>query len=433
MQRDGDDLKWVHTRYRNAETDLSHWTSELRDLWDARKTYEPGKLETLPKWLNPQRAMVVLLLRAEADQNPSFALVGPEQPLARSLFDAIRHKSGATGEATWIQRVFGANRLLGLIFQTTGSSAGRLRVSLGPDLKKCKVIFSLHAKGVSKIVKDRGKLLKMAREIENQAIPPRQALKRRSSSRESDCDQAGNVSHTVSINAFPLPPELTASNTVFERCGLVSVFKIPEHDTFRQDRVKKIISAEANDSEPRFSLLASSGRSYLHPLGPVWDKFGLREAILKTGARMDVVLQSPFSDFGYARALACKVHHHHWEELLCVEDLSELSHRAKVRVRVSRLPINCSLFITRRSIIFDPYLWACPADGKRIENHFWVFEFKPTGKTAEDSYSLLTKHFRFLFDQGIALKNFLTMNGGYEKLTREFKSNMQNSKRQRRV
>lgn len=427
-------IKWVRTYYRNTQTSPPQWTAELRDVWEFRKEQgaEPLPHEILPKWNNPQRAVVAMLLRAVADENRSLALVGPEHPLARSLFDTIRHRSATNGGPTWIQRMFGVKTVRGTLFLEEGSSGGRLRVSFGPDLRNCRVIFHLVQKGPATILKDRGELLRIARAIENQTVPPRVSRKTSRSRTEDGERQSAEDSVQVGTRRgrnVPGPPNLAAADPIFRHCGLASMFKIPAHNEFRQDRVRKLVLSEAKDDHPQFCLLASSGRSFLHPLGPVWDRLGLREAILKVGASMDVVLQSPFSDFGYARALACKVNYHHWEELLCVNDLRELAHRAKVRVRVSQLPINCSLFITRKSALYDPYLWACPAEGKRVENNFWVFEFRPAPLDRVDSYGLLVKHFRFLFDHGIPLDKFLKMGGGYEKLSKQFTQNLRNSSR----
>ena len=108
-----------------------------------------------------------------------------------------------------------------------------------------------------------------------------------------------------------------------------------------------------------------------------------------------------------ARALACKVNHHHWNEKLSLEDLKNLARMPHVNVRVTEHPANCSLFFTKTSVLYDPYLWALPCDGGRVENNFWVFQFSRVKELEHDCYKLLEKHFKFHFDQGIPLVEFI--------------------------
>jgi hypothetical protein len=172
LRQDGDDCRCVQTNYRNSATP-SGWTRQLGDLWDLRKRYEPSPEEILPSWLNPQRAMVILLLRSAADPGRPSVLVGPEMPLARALFDAVRNQTQDSEGTSWLQRMFAVSRLVGNIFHIKGSSTANMEVSLGTDLKPCTFHFFLVTDGESEPVRDPAALLDLASQIEDNAIPPR--------------------------------------------------------------------------------------------------------------------------------------------------------------------------------------------------------------------------------------------------------------------
>jgi len=218
----------------------------------------------------------------------------------------------------------------------------------------------------------------------------------------------------------PKPSQRLAMRKLFDHCGLEDAFRIPLQDRLRQERVKQLIHKEEASEHPHFRLLASSGFSYIHPMGWVWRN-ALQKAVSIPGARFDIVLESPFSDFAFARAIACKVEHHHWKEKLSLPDLLHLADAPQVHVIVTEHPINCSLFLTKTAVLYDPYLWALPNPGGRVENNFWVFQFRKAIEPNTDCYSHLEKHFQFHLDQGITLKAFLGKNGDrYEALTKAF-------------
>jgi len=204
------------------------------------------------------------------------------------------------------------------------------------------------------------------------------------------------------------------SVAVLDQTGM-SLFRIPDDNHLRQQRVSEMIDREVerareSASPPAFDLLASSGFSYVHPNGPVWKDLGLGRAMDITGARLRVVLESPFSEFAITRALANGVNRHHWEHKVLLSGLEDLVQRYCSDVRVTSLPVNCSLFLTPDSVLYDPYLWARPLPGRSTENNFLVAQFMRMD-TPSDCYSLLRRHFDFIFDHSVSLATFLQEDG----------------------
>ena len=199
-------------------------------------------------------------------------------------------------------------------------------------------------------------------------------------------------------------------------------------DDFRKIHDKYILDQENLQNEYNkigqryFRLVASSGYNYLDTKGIVWSH-GLKDAVFD-GAAFKVVLESPFSEHAYARALASGIKLHHWQEKVDLHHLKEITEKYKVEVKVTSFPVNCSLFFTSEDVFYDPYLWALPEKEERVENHFWVFDFKKIEDRLSykyECYNLLEKHFNFLFEHGIPLKDFLGENDeNYNKLTDEF-------------
>jgi len=194
--------------------------------------------------------------------------------------------------------------------------------------------------------------------------------------------------------------------------GLTRSFRIPVDNGIRLERVCYLIDEEVQKGTGHLRLTASSGHSYLHPSGPVWQQAGLSQLIGDGKVKFDVVLESPFSSFAETRALANKVHHNHWDERQLLSHLVELLKYTNFNCRVTSEAITCSLFLTSRAVYFDPYLWALPSPSslERTENKFWVFEFD---KVIDprcvnlDCYKLLEKHFDFIYQNGIPLEQFL--------------------------
>jgi hypothetical protein len=217
----------------------------------------------------------------------------------------------------------------------------------------------------------------------------------------------------------PLPPTPGSEPLIeiLKRCGVENAFRIKKQNPERLHRVMELIQEECGRNPPHFRLAASSGQSYLHPSGAVWGDAGLGDAVLELGARVEVVLESPFSDFAECRALANEVTKHHWHTKV---DLSGLQRLVKDRtqqlsIRVTEIPVNCSLFFTSSSVFYDPYLWARPSAAHQTENNFWVFEFRKTLETGYDCYDILEKHFVFLQQNSIPLSEFLSLRPSFER------------------
>jgi len=203
--------------------------------------------------------------------------------------------------------------------------------------------------------------------------------------------------------------------------SMTHAFRIPTDDHRREKRVAQLVRDERSEAAPAFSLLASSGFSYLTPQGKVW-RAGLGEALAKQEATLNVVLESPFSRFAVARALANKVRHHHWEEKMPTGVLDRLAEHPKISIAVTEDPVNCSLFFTSHAVFYDPYLCFFPDAGGPTENNFWVFEFQRSTEPDYDCFDLLRKHLDFLASTSVPLKEFLGEdNAHYLQRTEEFR------------
>lgn len=195
------------------------------------------------------------------------------------------------------------------------------------------------------------------------------------------------------------------------RSAVLNTFKITSDDDKRDKRQAEIIRTEGNQKNPKFRLAASSGKSYLKSGEIVWKKLGLGELITQDDnpAAFDVVLESPFSDFALTRAAANRLDKHHWKDKIDPESLIERLQFPNINIRVTDVPVNCSLFFTSQSVLYDPYLWALPDKNGRTENNFWVFEFgKVSHRDPEfvkqfDCYCVLEKHFEFLWHYSVPL------------------------------
>ena len=224
----------------------------------------------------------------------------------------------------------------------------------------------------------------------------------------------------ITMNVEPLPE-------ILSQCGLKNAFRIPIDDHKRDIRVAELIANERSKIEPRyFRLLASSGFNYLHKVGRVW-RAGLGDAITDDKIKFSVVLESPFSAFSYARALASQERKHQWKEKMDLDQIEKLENMENVNIRVTEYPINCSLFFTSEAVFYDPYLWSKPKKAEPVENHFWVFDFEKKSESLDDfeCYHLLKLHFDFLYKESTPLLDFLGEGRKrYEELTREFEQKM---------
>lgn len=233
--------------------------------------------------------------------------------------------------------------------------------------------------------------------------------------------------------------------------GLVHAFRIPSDNAIRLRRICELIEEERKGSR-KLRLAAISGFSYLSPNGPVWTSAGLGKLIVEKVVDIVVVLESPFSQFALTRALANDIEMHHWQDKQDPYHLISLLQYPNVSIRVTNMAMNCSLFLTSQAIYYDPYLWALPHSSERCENKFWVLEFAKVNDRDRDCYSLLEKHFEFLFlysvpleeilhkpeknsqlPRGVAFHNFYKKNPElalnlYEKMTKDFKHNVRSLK-----
>lgn len=203
-------------------------------------------------------------------------------------------------------------------------------------------------------------------------------------------------------------------------CGLHNAFRIPAQDSVRLERVSTLIAEEKeNGADAEFRLMASSGRSYLPPSGPVWSS-GLFNAVCG-GAKFTVILESPFSNFAVTRALANDLEFTHWKDKVQCLALSkvEKTYKNNLEIRVTDRAVNCSLFFTQQAVIFDPYLWLYPLPpGGRTENNFCVFEFSHSSRcdtgckinhkcSIGNCYTVLDRHFEFISRTGKPFSQFL--------------------------
>jgi hypothetical protein len=216
----------------------------------------------------------------------------------------------------------------------------------------------------------------------------------------------------------------TARDTL-ARSGMSNAFRIKIQNDARVRRVTELVREECKRKRPHFRLVASSGNSYLPPSGTVWAGAGLGRVVKDRNCRFEVILESPFSDFAECRALANGTTNHHWFEKVNRSELQKLAaERSGVSVRVTDIPVNCSLFITTNSIFYDPYLWAAPDSVQRTENNFWVFEFGRTPERDYNCYDILVRHFDFVRQHSISLNHFLSAQHSYDRRTEAFERRM---------
>lgn len=200
----------------------------------------------------------------------------------------------------------------------------------------------------------------------------------------------------------------------FQESALVNTFRIPVGDHERERRVAFLVEEERKrPANMSFRLVASSGFNYLSKaMGKVWLR-GLGEAIMNNEAEFSVVLESPFSPFAKARALANEVSWDHWYFKVNPTELIQMGKNYSLTVRVTEHPVNCSLFFTNEAVFYDPYLWGRPSKARPNENNFWVFEFRKAPDPEYDCYSLLEKHFSFLWDNSETLEEFFHSNASF--------------------
>jgi hypothetical protein len=201
-----------------------------------------------------------------------------------------------------------------------------------------------------------------------------------------------------------------ASIQQLSRSGLARAFRIKVDNSIRLERVCFLIDEETRKGNGHLRLTASSGHSYLHPMGAVWEKAKLGTLIADGKVHLTVVLESPFASFSETRALANNVLFHQWEDKQIIGHLVNLLQYPNVDLRVTAESITCSLFLTSKAVYYDPYLWAKPTPLERTENNFWVLEFDKVTDPhclSLDCYGLLENHFEFLYKNSISLEQIL--------------------------
>jgi hypothetical protein len=236
-------------------------------------------------------------------------------------------------------------------------------------------------------------------------------------------------------------------------CGLKNAFRIKSNDSQRMERIGQLIVeekvAKGGYQQAEFKLMASSGYNYISDKGIVWGR-GLGTAI-EDGAKLTIILESPFSSFAKTRALANGVEITQWEDRnITPESLTQLirDFPGKVSIKITELSVNCSLFFTSKSVFYDPYLWALPFKKGKTENNFWVFEFlkdnnghckyqnqckiSMSNNDYLNPYGVLQKHFEFIEKTSVSLKDFMDTkkNGEYELRVKQFKKEIRGFKRQ---
>jgi hypothetical protein len=148
----GAGLRLVQTRFCAEGESSQGWISQLFDREETRRrnVRRPWH-ELLPPWGNPQRALVVFMLRAFAEEGIGFVLESRESSLAPPLFAAIRQRETPKGQATWLQRVFGLGQAkdvakrsqwLNNWLDAEGSGSGPCRIRAGHMLRgACLKVF----------------------------------------------------------------------------------------------------------------------------------------------------------------------------------------------------------------------------------------------------------------------------------------------------
>lgn len=237
--------------------------------------------------------------------------------------------------------------------------------------------------------------------------------------------RVADVARPIATRAPELrPTQICPLVDTLQRAGLQNAFRIKKQNDARVRRVTELIEAECKRKHPQFRLVASSGHSYLPPVGTVWAEAGLAQAVCQRGASFDVILESPFSDFAECRALANGLNEHHWTHKVNVPALRRLiADQRQASIFVTEIPVNCSLFFTSTSVFYDPYLWGRPTKALPNENNFWVFEFLQTDDEY-GCYDLLRRHYEFVLQHSVSFEQFWLNRGSFDRRTGAFERRM---------
>jgi hypothetical protein len=202
----------------------------------------------------------------------------------------------------------------------------------------------------------------------------------------------------------PDPHDLAAEYT--KQSGLVDAFRLKPDSRKWRLRIAELISEESSSKAPYFRLAARSGSSYFSPSGTVYGE-GLARAI-ERGAKVEAVVESPFTNLAAESGRSSITD----QRYAAINDLRALERsRLHVSVNVTDIALNCSLFFTRHSVLFRPYLLSSTEPTGSTEHNFWVIEFRKVEEGDFECYGILEKHFEALRQNSVPLSEFLFLHG----------------------
>jgi len=175
---------------------------------------------------------------------------------------------------------------------------------------------------------------------------------------------------------------------------IINVFRIPEENDKRDLRMKEVFG-EKYDT---LSLLALSGFHYVHSQGKNW-LLGINRH-LDEGRPMRLLLAHPEGDEARVRERAEGRRSADAFLKVPLSRLDELQHRyAGLEIKLTTLPLYCSLFFTGQSVFYDPYHLGYLPGSDSGQNRMLVVEMR-TGQR----YDILMSHFEFLWNDLAAMR-----------------------------
>lgn len=175
----------------------------------------------------------------------------------------------------------------------------------------------------------------------------------------------------------------------FESWGIDQVFNMRFPDEIdERNRVNRTLISEGND----FCLLAETGASYINPeVRRHWDSLKMR---LDAGCRFRILIIDPLCSSKQLRNQVNRVEGK-IDPKLRIDILKNLERDYGPRVEVRfTSEIYCSVFITDKAIIYDPY--HIGREDRRIENYFIAMQISNVGEAK--AYWLLRSHFDTLWN-----------------------------------
>lgn len=185
------------------------------------------------------------------------------------------------------------------------------------------------------------------------------------------------------------PPKTFAD---LELPDIANIFRIPKENSARDARMMEVLS----DTFSSLSLLGLSGFHYVHAQGKNWQ-YGIRRH-LDEGRPMRILLAHPEGEEARIRKRAEARGNAEAFLKVPLRRLEELKNRyPQLEVKLTTLPIYCSIFMTDRSVFYDPYHLGCLEGHDSGQNLFLLVEF-----THGQCYTLLERHFDFLWNDSSA-------------------------------